>query len=326
MLLRLALQLRLLFSTVLLCAVASGPLFVAPTVAFADDDEGDEDDDDDDDEGDGDGDEEGDEGDEEEDGEPQPPVTAGGLYTKKTYPVAELARTLTVIGGMTEVRAGIDADVSDKTAFETWRLKVDARYGLQDNVEFQAGIDVQLAGDAPVASTTPTVVPPSFSVYAGMEAGLYFDVVDFRALIAVPITTTLDATTLEESSELGVDIIVGFPVRYKIKDKFAITALDELMTIHLAGGKPDLTVGVGGIFQALPPLAIIVRAEVTAPEFDTTELITPATAAIQFSPTNSVDIGGEFTFLDFTPPESANDDGPGPFDRRSLLLFIQARF
>ena len=51
----------------------------------------------------------------------------------------------------------------------------------------------------------------------------------------------------------------------------------------------------------------------------------PGTVAIQFSPNNKIDFGGEFTFGDFGPLlEDENDTSL--FDQRSLLLFGRARF
>jgi len=65
------------------------------------------------------GDEKG--GDDEGDGpeEGQPPVTAGGLYTMKTYPVSEIQRPLTITQGITQLRLGIGTDLSAKGAFKT---------------------------------------------------------------------------------------------------------------------------------------------------------------------------------------------------------------
>ena len=103
-----------------------------------DDDGGDDDDDDDDDGGGGGGDDDEDEDDEEgEDDEDQPPVNAGGLYTKQTWPVMENLRPLTLNRGMVEVRAGFNMDLSALNAFETWRVPIAARIGLRDHVELQ---------------------------------------------------------------------------------------------------------------------------------------------------------------------------------------------
>ncbi len=292
-------------------AIVIAPRFVQTAVAQDDDD------DDDDDAYDDDDDAYDDDDDDDDDKEYQPPVTAGGLFTKKTYPIAELERPLTLTGGMGEVRGGIDIDVSKDTAFEIWQGKVDGRYGLKDYIELQAGASFVLAGDF----ESDAAKPPSM-INVGIESAIAYDLVDFRTTAHLVV-----------DPEFTFDLSFGFPFRYKPKPKVAIIALDKIMTIHtksaptgevdedgnpVESAKPDLTVGVGIVFQAAPPLAIILRGEVTIPRFDTDTVMIPATAAIQFSPTRMVDIGGEFTFGDMKADK--------PFDRRSLLLFGQFRF
>ncbi len=311
MLPRLSLYLRLALMATVVSAVIAPPMFTATAIADDDDDDDDDDgDDDDDDDDDDDGD---------DDDEPQPKVTAGGMFTKKTYPMTELERTLTLIKGMAEVRAGIDIDVGADTAFEIWYLKAEARYGLQDNVELQAGFDFLLAGDR----VTGTNVG---AFYVGVEGGLIFDLVDARLLLALPLTAGEDPA----QTDVGFDIIAGVPFRYKPKPKIAIIALDKILTIPTTGGgnKPDLTVGVGLVYQATPQVAALLRGEITILDFDTDQIVIPATAAVQFSPNNKFDIGAEFTFKNFRSITGGeeNEDGPGPFDQRSLLLFGQARF
>ncbi len=97
--------------------------------AYADDDDEDDEDDGGDDGDDG-GDDEGAEDEEEEEDEDQPPITAGGLFTLKTYPQGEIQRPLTMTKGITELRGGFGFDVSNKTAFETVGAAADVRYGL----------------------------------------------------------------------------------------------------------------------------------------------------------------------------------------------------
>jgi hypothetical protein len=312
-------------------ALVVAPALVADTVALAQDDEDEDDEDegeDDDEEDEGEEEEEfEDEGEEEEeDGEPQPAVTAGGMFTKKTYPVAELDRPLTVIEGMVELRGGIDVDVSDETAFELFRLKLDARYGIADHVELQAIFDFLLGGDRalllppPPPADDPTavtgIISPVGAFGFGLEGALYYDVVHFRSIGAFTILPKADNP---EDSEVGFDLILGVPFRYRIKPQIAIVALDEIMTIHFAGGKPDLTVGVGGVFQVIPQVALTARAELFVPAFNTKLLTVPLTAAAQFSPNNQFDIGIEFTL----PVDVRNEETR--FDKRSALLFVQTR-
>src|SRR5688572_26299794 len=113
--------------------------------AWAQDEDEDEDSEDEDEDEDGGGDEE--EEDEEEEGEEdeeQPPVTAGGMYTKQSWPVMENLRPMTLNRGMFEIRTGFNMDLSALDAFETWRVPIDAKIGLRDHVELQAGIDFLL--------------------------------------------------------------------------------------------------------------------------------------------------------------------------------------
>ncbi|WP_428267269.1 hypothetical protein [Haliangium sp.] len=306
---------------VLLLATLTPAVLVTPVpgddaVAWAQDDDDDDDwDDEDEDEDDE------DEEEEEEDGEPQPPVTAGGLFTKKTYPVAELERPLTVIKGMFEARGGIQIDVSNETAFERFRFQADARYGLQDHVELQAEMDFLLGGDRLVGD-------PVALVGLGFEGGLIYDMVHFRSLGRLAINPVAGTDGLaSDETDTQFDLVLGLPFRYKVMPKLAIVALDELMAIHLTGGKPDLTVGVGGIFQALDKVALFARAEIFIPEFNTDGIQAPITLAAQFSPTNKIDLGLEF----FLPINLANADQQNMdvsldrFANRFLFLFVQAR-
>jgi hypothetical protein len=203
---------------------------------------------------------------------------------------------------MFEARAGIDIDVGKLSAFEIWRGKLDARYGVKDFLEAQAGIDWLLTGDI--------VAGNLFTLYAGFESAIAYDLVDFRARIELPL-----------DPEFKFDLSFGFPFRYKPKPNIAIIALDKIMTIHTNGDKPDLTVGIGLIFQVVEKFAVLGRGEIVIPAFNTDFIAIPGTVAFQFSPNNKFDLGGEFTLGNLKPPE-----GQGVFDQRSLLLYLQARF
>jgi len=129
------------------------------------DDEGDEDSSEDQgDKGDG-GDDGGDEGGEDE--KDQPPVTAGGLFTINSYPVRELARPLTITKKVTQLRLGLGTDISAKGAFQSVGADLDVIYGVQDNFEIIGGINSAYNFN-------------QFSVYAGFEGALVYDVVDIR--------------------------------------------------------------------------------------------------------------------------------------------------
>jgi hypothetical protein len=320
-----------------------------------DDDGGDDGDDgDDEDEGGGDDDLEDDDEDEGEGGEEdedQPPVTAGGLYTKKTYPVGETLRPLTLNKGMFELKAGFNMDLNALHAFETWRLPIEARFGLADHVELQAGVDVMLIKndeDKSGYEETGEPVLPSFDdvVFSlGVEGALYYNVVDFRVALEVPINPGAEGGDPDPDLEFGdgldppsaadIAIVVGVPFRIVPRKQFAIFALNKIFTVHtLSGTKPDLNADIGVIIMPIDLVSIALRGEFLVPEFNTNFLLIPASATVQFSPSNKFDVGLEFTVasLKLTKSDEAlNEDEEenndvNAFSRRFLQLFVQARF
>jgi hypothetical protein len=253
-------------------------------------------------------------------------VTAGGLFTKKTYPLGELQRPLTITKGMTELKAGVGFDISAKTAFDTFGMSLDGRYGIEDNLEIQAGFkgiynfhDVE--------------------AFAGVEFSLWYDVIDFRVAargkycspieeMGAPVAHSPckdpDSERYRKAGSFHLD--VGFPIRYAPKPQVAVVALERLFTID-SDSDPDLTPSVGIVVQPAPIVSVLVRAQLTIPDFDTkTEaLIVPATAAVQLALNNQVDIGAEFTLLNIKPPKPAMGEAPSPFDQRFLLFYGQLR-
>lgn len=283
-------------------------------VAYA----GDDDDDGEDDGGDEGGDDEGD-ADEEEVDEEQPPVTAGGLYTLKTYPIRELFRPLTITQGIVQARVGIGTDVSSVGAFETFGVSVEGRYGFRDNVMGLGGL-------------TSSYNFKQFGVYAGVEAALAYDLVDFRTAFrvsrpAIPATKDDGMGNLvpDPGKYAGGDvkaaIDLGFPFRYVAKPEIAIVALDTLLSIDLDGSKPDLNPSLGISTNPIPPLSVVIFATLQVPDtnFDNPTIV-PATARVQFSPSQKLDLGAEFTFLNVKPPE-----GQKFYDNRFLTLYVQLR-
>ncbi|HSD89322.1 MAG TPA: hypothetical protein VLB44_17455, partial [Kofleriaceae bacterium] len=90
-------MLRLLSRGLLVAALGLGYVAHHEHVAYADDDDDSEDSGDDDSGGskggdDGEGDGEGGGEEEDEDAKDQPPITAGGMFTMRTYPVREISR------------------------------------------------------------------------------------------------------------------------------------------------------------------------------------------------------------------------------------------
>ena len=345
--------LQLLFAWVVVLVVAATPsgFDLNPPAAWAqdeEDEEGDEEDEEDEDEDGGGGDEEEDEEDEEgaEEDEDQPPVTAGGMYTKQSWPVMENLRPMTLNRGMFEIRTGFNMDLSALDAFETWRVPIDAKIGLRDHVELQAGIDFLLVttqSKQDAFEQFGSLLPPldAFVINLGLESALYYDLVNFRLALDMPINPGVpgeespDCETEDPGALCGltppvpftIDIVVGFPFRWAPKKQFAVVGLDKLFTIHtIDGSKPDLTAQFGFVINPIEILAVFLRAEFIVPEFNTNFLLIPASAAVQFSPNNRFDIGLQFGFNNIKPTAADEAADVGPFDRRFLLLYAQARF
>jgi hypothetical protein len=363
----LALSMRLVLAWASGLVVVIAPL-AGSSLAWAQDDEEEDEGDDggdesgdggDEDEGDGgsddsveeDDEDEGEEGEGEED-EGQPLVTAGGLFTKKNYPVGENLRPLILNKGMIEAKAGFNMDMNALHAFETWRLPIEARYGLRDHVELQFGADFLLVyneDDKETYEAEGQPLLPSFdnAVFSlGVESALYYNVVDFRIALEFPINPGAEGGEPADNPEFGdgldppsaftVDIVVGVPFRIVPKKQFAIFALDKIFTVHtLSGSKPDLNAALGVVIMPVDIVSIVLRGEFVVPEFNTNFLLIPASAAVQFSPNNKFDLGLEFTFASlklskadeaFNESNANEDDDLSAFSRRFLQLFVQARF
>src|SRR6476659_788776 len=116
-------MLRLLSRGLLTAVLVLGYTASHERLAFADDDDDESDDSGDDSAKPGEGEGEDDDGEgEEEVDKDQPDVTAGGLFTMKSYPVREISRPLTLTQGITQIRASVGTDLSAKGAFETFGL------------------------------------------------------------------------------------------------------------------------------------------------------------------------------------------------------------
>jgi hypothetical protein len=90
--------------------------------------------------------------------------------------------------------------------------------------------------------------------------------------------------------------------------------------------KPDLTIGVGGLFQVLEQLAIIVEASIVLPGFETDEKVrrVPLELDIQYTVSNMLDVGLGLSLTNFL--QKSSTDKLVPFDNRLLLLFARVRF
>lgn len=339
-----------------------------------DDDEGDDDSGGDDSADDGGDDSGDDDSDEEEDPKDQPPVTAGGLFTMKTYPVREISRPLTMTQGIGQLRAGLGTDLSAKGAFNTFGLNLEGIYGYKDNFSLIGGI-------------TDAYNFKQFGVYFGFEGALAYDILDIRvaanvhrnaiaefsnfctpvssadpmnpsdpSMCATPgaaLVNLPNGTYQAGGTKFSLDL--GLPFRYAIKPEIAIVALQTLMSIdfnsvdqdHVIASqqtvtdamgnmstitvntpvgnsaKPDLEPSIGIATNPVPPLSVVVFAQLRIPDFDTAAgaFQVPVTGRIEFSPNQKLDIGLEFTLLNVKPPE-----GQSPIDNRFLSFFMQSRF
>ncbi|MEP6860152.1 MAG: hypothetical protein ABJE66_06000 [Deltaproteobacteria bacterium] len=229
--------------------------------------EGDDDDGggDDDDGGKGDKGDKGDKGgddddDDQGDGSDQPPVTAGGLFTIKTYPVRENSRPLTMTKGLTQLRLAIGTDLSSKGAFQSFGVNLEGQYGYSDNFTLLGGL-------------TDAYNFKQFGFYFGFEGSLVYDVLDIRLAAnvhrnAVPFyddfcdpprvpgqTTSTDNATMDgfchdangqmnttqsidtlpngnfDAGGTKFSIDLGFPFRYAFRPEVALVALQTLMSI-----------------------------------------------------------------------------------------------
>ncbi len=206
----------------------------------------------------------------------QPPVTAGGLYTLKTYPVRENSRPLTITHGITQLRLGIGTDLSAKGAFGSAGISLEAEYGVKDNFMIVGGL-------------TDAYNFNQYSAYFGFEASLIYDLLDFRAVANLhrtafsdyqnycsphvtgdpddklvpapdgsPQSTLIDPTTCKSpgaviaslpngnyehgGNKFSIDI--GFPFRYAFRPEIAVVLLQTLMSIDFNGTSKDHVVPV----------------------------------------------------------------------------------
>jgi hypothetical protein len=376
-------MLRLLSRGLLAAALILGYVAHHERLAFAGDDDDDSDDSGDDEGGaKGGGDGDGDEDTEEEVDKDQPDVTAGGLFTMRSYPVREISRPLTMTQKIMQARVSLGTDISAKGAFASGGLSVEGQYGQSDNFTIIGGL-------------TNAYNMKQFGFYAGFEGALVYDVVDIRLAAnvhrnAIPEfsnfctpVSSVDPPNPMFPSDCGTaaggmatpnaaivnlpngvyhaggtkfSIDLGFPFRYAIKPEIAIVALQTLMSIdfnavskdHVLanttqvmdpvtmmtnnvvvntpvgnGAKPDLNPSVGIATNPIPPLSIVLFAQLRIPDFDTAAgaFQVPVTGRLEFSPNQQFDIGLEFTLLNVKPPE-----GQSPIDNRFLSAFVQSRF
>ncbi len=203
-------------------------------------------------------------GEEEEDPKDQPALTAGGLFTLKTYPVSELQRPLTITQKMTQLRLGVGTDLSAKTAFEFAGVSLDAKYGYRDNFMLLAGF----SGDYNFKG---------FNVSAGFEGALAYDLFDIRLqarIYRAAIVSDLDdgfvgldgmggvaagegttgvPTNFAAGAGTQLSVDIGFPFRYVATPALAIVALETLISVDFnaikrGNGQGDPTMNLESCF------------------------------------------------------------------------------
>ena len=206
--------------------------------------------DDDGDDGDDDGGSGNDQGDDDDSGDDkdQPPVTAGGLFTLKTYPQNEILRPLTMTEGITQIRVGVGTDISAKGAFGSYGATIEGQYGLRDNFTLIGGL-------------TDAYNFKQFEAYAGFEGSLVYDLLDIRVAAdvhrnAYPIylnycsplvsgdvpglnPTCQNSNAMLETLPSGkygaggtkVSLDIGFPFRYAFRPQIALILGQSLISI-----------------------------------------------------------------------------------------------
>src|SRR5579862_1647017 len=217
----------------------------------------------------------------------QPAVTAGGLFTKATYPISALDRPLTLIEGMTEIRLGGTADLSSGDEFGEFGADVYARYGIQDNLEVRGDLGLDLNN-----FTRASV---------GLEGALLYDpfAVDFRGSLLIQ----------NYANKTYVGVNMGFPIRYLVKPGMvAVTAFESFFTINF-NGHPDFTPSLGVIVTPAPIVSIVAHATLVDNGFHTTasDLAIPISAGFQLTPMNKVDIGLLLLLGNLIPPSTGMD-------------------
>ena len=288
------------------------------------------------DDGDGDGDEE-----EDEDAKDQPDVTSGGLFTLKTYPIREISRPLTMTKDITQLRFGAGTDLSAKGAFESFGVSLEGIHGYSDNFSLIGGL-------------TDAYNFKQFGLYFGFEGALAYDLFDIRLAadihrFAIPQLAPFDdgmggmkflPNGKYSAGKTQFSIDLGFPFRYAAKPEIAIIALQTLISFDFNSGEVEIPDGMGGTIKSgnkvkpdlnpslgietnpIAPVSVVVFAQLRIPDFDTEagHYQVPATVRAQFSPSQKLDVGLEFTFVNMKPPE-----GQKFYDNRYLNLFVQTR-
>jgi hypothetical protein len=253
----------------------------------------------------------------------QPAVTSGGRYTIVNFPLAELERTLLLVEGILELRLDLAIDMRRGSTFETWTTNLFARYGVNDTLELQAGLDANVI--------VPDGAENNFGLFAAVEGSIMYDLMDWRVGVGLPV-----------NPDFRFDIFFGLPIKVRIlKERLAILAFEKILTIHTHSvtkptvdnpdaksmAKPDLTISVGFLVQVLRQLAVIARAEVQSVGFEG-DIVVPLSIDGQYTINNRMDVGVSLRLSDLNRRQAeagSADLKRVPIDNRAVAFFFRFR-
>ncbi|HEY1548194.1 MAG TPA: hypothetical protein VGG28_10250, partial [Kofleriaceae bacterium] len=201
----------------------------------------------------------------------QPPATAGGLFTLKTYPQNEILRPLTITQGVTQLKLGLGTDISAKGAFDSFGLSLEAEYGLKDNFMLIGGF-------------TDAYNFKQYSVYAGFEAALIYDVLDIR------VAADLHRNAFSNLSNFCSPLVSGDPSGPNFNNVGAPACTNSMATVVTlpdgtygrAGTKFSIDLGMPLRYAFIPQVAMVVGQKIISIDFNGTDVdhyivdVTPA--------------------------------------------------
>jgi hypothetical protein len=252
----------------------------------------------------------------------QPAVTAGGNYDMAHFPLSEVQRTLLIPEQGLELGLEYDFDLQTKAtgdsmsqSFKTHTFILAAEYGI--------GPTTNLFGAFAFDAAAPDGVAKDRRVAAGVEQAIVFDLLDFAGGLIIDFA---------DGGDTLVDVTAGLPVKYRINDKIAILALEDILHIHAkkpdgADSTPDLIISIAGEACPIEQLAVILRASLnlSAASFDKRKL--PVELTVQYTLNRQFDIGLDIVAKNVAPPSSATAAAKSlsALDNLGMGLFIRAR-
>ena len=265
------------------------------------------------------------------------------------------ADNFNIIGGFTDAynfkSFGIYGGIEAALAYDLVNIRVAAN--IHRNA-IPAHFEDDMGNNTTLSETPNAKLKPGYGSFCNPPASPNEQITPMHPMCGNGDMASIDLLPTGEyvagNTQFSIDI--GFPFRYAIKPEIAIIALQTLMSIDFNsadldflavvpnegampgqpkfkflkkgnGAKPDLKPSVGIATNPVPPLSVVIFAQLRIADFDTSAgaFQVPVTGRIEFSPNQKFDIGLEFTLLNVKPPE-----GQSPIDNRFLSLFAQARF